>query len=506
MLLHLCATVLPMTPTEDPSLARSLLRTRLMKCLWEALRYPGFADRCLPKLGLILPPVLAAAARLTSVPLTATIEALAARSIALCAMVADNLAEPPTTSNGLRQAWQSSVEASVWGEKQAKVDHPPPPSVTVADETLLVTTATELDPTLLLQATPEPEVLMLEELDVSCHLAGANWLSEAVQGRPLQTSSLAAMLNDLAAAEHALFVYYARLALLALLRDKPQVATDLAGGVELMSVLRPLFICSHDSVNFRLPLRCPRSLMRGMISPQCMLHAVDAAFEAWATAVSTSALNSEKVLGALEDMCAREVQSLKLTGAGLEEYICSVVVESPHEYKNRTLFARKLTMPQASSLQVIFDTRCSTEKKCDYLTFYAHEEDWRNSKPPLRMCDGPPSSTGWKTPLIVKGSQLVYTFHSDKRNTDWGYRFTVTGLNKNLEPRPTRSFTLEGVHPGKERNFTGAETFHVLADNTHGPPPGLQLQFHPTCSVEKPDQVSGLHTSAAQHRVQRNRG
>ena len=43
---------------------------------------------------------------------------------------------------------------------------------------------------------------------------------------------------------------------------------------------------------------------------------------------------------------------------------------------------------------------------------------------------------------------------------------------------------------GKERNFTGTETYHVqAAGNCNGPLPGLQLQFHPTCSVEKPDQV-----------------
>jgi len=138
--------------------------------------------------------------------------------------------------------------------------------------------------------------------------------------------------------------------------------------------------------------------------------------------------------------------------------------------------------------QVTFDEKCSTEKKCDYLAFYAHEEDWRNSKPSIRMCDGPPGSSGWK-PLMVKGSALVYAFHSDKRNTDWGYRFTVQGLNKRGEPRLTRSFILEGVHPGKERSFSGAETLHVnLGTFGQSSPPALQLQFHPTCTVEKPDQ------------------
>eukprot|EP00976_Prorocentrum_cordatum_P032532 661966-Prorocentrum_minimum.AAC.3 len=48
--------------------------------------------------------------------------------------------------------------------------------------------------------------------------------SQAVQGAPLQTTTLAATLGDLATTEHALCVYYARLALLLLLQQKPQVS------------------------------------------------------------------------------------------------------------------------------------------------------------------------------------------------------------------------------------------------------------------------------------------
>jgi hypothetical protein len=79
----------------------------------------------------------------------------------------------------------------------------------------------------------------------------------------------------------------------------------------------------------------------------------------------------------------------------------------------------------------------------------------------------------------------VPSIHTDKRNAGP----TAQGLNKRGEPRPTRSFILEGVHPGKERSFSGAETLHVnLGAFGQTRPPGLQLQFHPTCTVEKPDQ------------------
>ena len=72
---------------------RSLLHARLMKALWEALRCPGFVDRYLPKLQDLLLHLLAAASQPTGVPLNASIEALAARSIALCAMLPDRI--PP---------------------------------------------------------------------------------------------------------------------------------------------------------------------------------------------------------------------------------------------------------------------------------------------------------------------------------------------------------------------------------------------------------------------------
>ena len=55
----------------------------------------------------------------------------------------------------------------------------------------------------------------------------------------------------------------------------------------------------------------------------------------------------------------RELEALRPPkGAGQNECMHSVVIESAHEYKNRTLFARKLTIPEACSLQARLPPHC----------------------------------------------------------------------------------------------------------------------------------------------------
>jgi hypothetical protein len=79
--------------------------------------------------------------------------------------------------------------------------------------------------------------------------------------------------------------------------------------------------------------------------------AADAAFAAWADGDGPDGKPAR--LAALAGPFLRELEALRPPkGAGQNECVHSVVIESAHEYKNRTLFARKLTIPEACSLQV----------------------------------------------------------------------------------------------------------------------------------------------------------
>ncbi|XP_012939826.1 zinc finger ZZ-type and EF-hand domain-containing protein 1 [Aplysia californica] len=94
-------------------------------------------------------------------------------------------------------------------------------------------------------------------------------------------------------------------------------------------------------------------------------------------------------------------------------------VESPHDYHNHSNINQTFHCPGASKLLVEFDPRCETERRYDYLEF----ADARGLK--LRF-DEKVGTGRWPRKVTFSGPYVLFSFHSDSSNTDWGYKFTVT--------------------------------------------------------------------------------
>ncbi|KAG9341464.1 hypothetical protein JZ751_019274 [Albula glossodonta] len=114
--------------------------------------------------------------------------------------------------------------------------------------------------------------------------------------------------------------------------------------------------------------------------------------------------------------------SLSLTACQfMEEPGMAVQVrESKHPYDNNTNFEDKVHIPGAIYLSVKFDSRCYTEEGCDELLL-ASSSDFLQD---LHNFSGSPQK--W-TDFEIPGDTLYYRFISDMSNTEWGYKFTVTG-------------------------------------------------------------------------------
>ncbi|XP_077096835.1 zinc finger ZZ-type and EF-hand domain-containing protein 1 isoform X2 [Siphateles boraxobius] len=96
------------------------------------------------------------------------------------------------------------------------------------------------------------------------------------------------------------------------------------------------------------------------------------------------------------------------------------VRESKHPYDNNTNFEDKVHIPGAIFLSVKFDSRCHTEEGCDELLM-ASSSDFLQD---LHTFSG--SHQKW-TDFEIPGDTLYFRFISDMSNTEWGYKFTVTG-------------------------------------------------------------------------------
>uniref|UniRef100_A0AAZ3PWD1 Zinc finger ZZ-type and EF-hand domain containing 1 n=1 Tax=Oncorhynchus tshawytscha TaxID=74940 RepID=A0AAZ3PWD1_ONCTS len=114
--------------------------------------------------------------------------------------------------------------------------------------------------------------------------------------------------------------------------------------------------------------------------------------------------------------------SLSLTACQfMEEPGMAVQVrESKHPYDNNTNFEDKVHIPGAIYLSVKFDSRCYTEEGCDELIMGSSSDFLQD----LHNFSGSPQK--W-TDFEIPGDTLHYRFISDMSNTEWGYKFTVTG-------------------------------------------------------------------------------
>ncbi|XP_048575305.1 zinc finger ZZ-type and EF-hand domain-containing protein 1 isoform X2 [Nematostella vectensis] len=95
-------------------------------------------------------------------------------------------------------------------------------------------------------------------------------------------------------------------------------------------------------------------------------------------------------------------------------------VESNHEYENNQDLSMVFSCPGCSEFTVEFDPRCETERKYDYLEF-------TDSSGNKRRFDQKVGTDKWPLTLQFKaGNRLLFYFHSDGSNSEWGYKFKVT--------------------------------------------------------------------------------
>ncbi|KAJ3588924.1 hypothetical protein NHX12_009777 [Muraenolepis orangiensis] len=114
--------------------------------------------------------------------------------------------------------------------------------------------------------------------------------------------------------------------------------------------------------------------------------------------------------------------SLSLTACQfMEEPGMAVQIrESKHPYDNNTNFEDKVHIPGAIYQSVKFDCRCHSEEGCDELIM-ASSADFLQD---LHTFSGSPQK--W-VDFEIPGDTLYYRFVADMSNTEWGYKFTVTG-------------------------------------------------------------------------------
>ncbi|XP_063059602.1 zinc finger ZZ-type and EF-hand domain-containing protein 1 [Engraulis encrasicolus] len=131
----------------------------------------------------------------------------------------------------------------------------------------------------------------------------------------------------------------------------------------------------------------------------------------------------ERILQKVLTGCGESMlSSLSLTACQfMEEPGMAVQVrESKHPYDNDTNFQDKVHIPGAIYLSVKFDPRCHTEEGCDELLMSSSGDFLQD----LHNFSG--FHQKW-TDFEIPGDTLHYRFVSDMSNTEWGYKFTVTG-------------------------------------------------------------------------------
>ncbi|XP_057676700.1 zinc finger ZZ-type and EF-hand domain-containing protein 1 isoform X1 [Corythoichthys intestinalis] len=131
----------------------------------------------------------------------------------------------------------------------------------------------------------------------------------------------------------------------------------------------------------------------------------------------------EKILQRVLKGCSQDMLcSLSLTACQfMEEPGMAVQVrESKHPYDNNTNFEDKVHIPGAIYLSVKFDSRCHTEEGCDEFIM-SSSSDFHHD---VHIFSGSPQK--WSD-FEIPGDTLYYKFMSDMSNTEWGYKFTISG-------------------------------------------------------------------------------
>lgn len=281
---------------------------------------------------------------------------------------------------------------------------------------------------------------------------------------------------EIAAAEEALTVYYARLAVIRLMRVVPEAA--FASGVNsgvLAAITSRIFLASSaEAVDNEVE---PRDLIRQGTAGG-MRARLDAAFWRWANALSTEQL-SEQIIALVQDLCVRIGSLQKLP---LDRQL-AVTVSSRHNYAANCKTIRVMKIPGAHALVVQFDPKSETNSRDSLRLFSsANDSGLKGTHPPagsqLRKCSGETGDTCWTQPLIVRSDTLAWRFDSRSDTRKWGYCFTVHAVSN----APLTTFTLESLHKYLS-NEAGTETYKVTGVGEGG----LEAQFHQKFHTERCD-------------------
>ncbi|KAL0895990.1 hypothetical protein ABMA27_011981 [Loxostege sticticalis] len=95
-----------------------------------------------------------------------------------------------------------------------------------------------------------------------------------------------------------------------------------------------------------------------------------------------------------------------------------VTVDSPHPYADDTDISGVVKIPGASSLRVVFEQGCSTERRNDPLTI-------SDSTGRVLATRSGREPADWAQEIIVVGDELRWRFTSDGSVNGWGWRFTA---------------------------------------------------------------------------------
>ncbi|CAB3255423.1 unnamed protein product [Arctia plantaginis] len=95
-----------------------------------------------------------------------------------------------------------------------------------------------------------------------------------------------------------------------------------------------------------------------------------------------------------------------------------VTVDSPHPYADDTDISGVVKIPGASSLRVVFEQGCSTERRNDPLTI-------SDSTGRVLATRSGREPSDWAQEIVVNGDELRWRFTSDGSVNGWGWRFTA---------------------------------------------------------------------------------
>ncbi|XP_045542472.1 probable E3 ubiquitin-protein ligase HERC2 [Papilio machaon] len=131
-----------------------------------------------------------------------------------------------------------------------------------------------------------------------------------------------------------------------------------------------------------------------------------------------------EVADMIVEVCVCELE--EAAAGGGRSSLQPTTVDSPHPYADDTDISGAVKIPGATSLRVMFEPGCSTERRNDPLTI----SDAAGRVLATRSGREP---ADWAQEILVNGDELRWRFTSDGSVNGWGWRFTVHPIHAVME-------------------------------------------------------------------------